>query len=358
MKINLETSERINLLRFPLIVGVVLIHAHDNTIVFSGGENITVQPSLIASSIMVFISEVMARVAVPVLFLISGFLFFSGFQWSSKNYFTKLKSRVRTLLVPFLLWNLIVLAFYALAQSLPATQGFFNDKKTAVNQLKFLELLTVVFGIGRLPICYQFWYIRELMLLAVLAPIFHLIHKTAPRIFLLAVFILWFFTLLPLYPLSSSAILFFYLGSLAAVTNKSIFLFDKYGKNFMMAYFVFAVMDLLTKDYYYNQYIHRIGIVMGVASVLYVSKYLLENTKFKNFFLWVGSSSFFLFAVHEPALTILRKIIYKVFEINSSMLVLILYFFMSLLIITLSVIGYFFLKPKVPRLMSILTGGR
>lgn len=56
-----------------------------------------------------FISRILASVAVPLFFFISGYLFFFRTTFSVDVYKKKLKSRIKTLLIPYLFWNFVVL---------------------------------------------------------------------------------------------------------------------------------------------------------------------------------------------------------------------------------------------------------
>ena len=69
-------SQTINFLRFPLIIGVVLIHSHVLKAVY-GGTNILEKVSMpYYIGVSYFISNVLSNIAVPLFFLISGYLFF------------------------------------------------------------------------------------------------------------------------------------------------------------------------------------------------------------------------------------------------------------------------------------------
>ena len=52
--------------------------------------------------------------AVPLFFLISGFLYFKGCesQFGLKDYMAKNRKRLRTLLIPYLLWNIFTLLLF------------------------------------------------------------------------------------------------------------------------------------------------------------------------------------------------------------------------------------------------------
>ena len=71
---DLRQLKVISVIRFPLIIGVVFIHAH-----FTEVDGISIyQTSLYPSYTFVsmLLSDVLARIAVPFFFFISGFLFF------------------------------------------------------------------------------------------------------------------------------------------------------------------------------------------------------------------------------------------------------------------------------------------
>lgn len=101
-------SQTIDLLRFPLIIAVVFIH---NT----GLPSNYVIPVLGTDSFYtclsiynkVFFSHVLAHIAVPIFFFISGYLFFIKTPILTKEiYIDKLKKRWNSLVIPYLLWNI------------------------------------------------------------------------------------------------------------------------------------------------------------------------------------------------------------------------------------------------------------
>lgn len=104
-KKNLQ-SKVIDVLRFPMIVGVVLWHSFFEGIM---GLDIPDSGIPIYHTTSFFISRILASVAVPLFFFISGYLFFFRTTFSVDVYKKKLKSRIKTLLIPYLFWNFVVL---------------------------------------------------------------------------------------------------------------------------------------------------------------------------------------------------------------------------------------------------------
>ena len=129
-KISSLTSSTISALRFPLTVGVVFIHFNvlSDNLAVRGTGNAEHFPTWLVCMFNLF-SEVLPRIAVPLFFIISGYLFFrSGFM--IRTYTDKLRRRVRTLLVPYILWNLLYLIRTAF-RDIPAFSGLSHDTAQA-----------------------------------------------------------------------------------------------------------------------------------------------------------------------------------------------------------------------------------
>ena len=98
------SSSTISYLRFPLTTGVVFIH-------FSLADGLTINKVQYGMEnpewylhIVNFFSEVLARICVPLFYIISGYLFFNRREFSGSMYRQKLKSRFRTLLMVKVWW--------------------------------------------------------------------------------------------------------------------------------------------------------------------------------------------------------------------------------------------------------------
>ena len=103
-------SEVISWLRFSFACLIVMIHVDGNQIYegFSG-----VWTGGIFDSFHIIFAQGICRIAVPCFFMISGFLYFSKLEkWDKRVYFEKEKKRVRTLLIPYILWNAIAIALF------------------------------------------------------------------------------------------------------------------------------------------------------------------------------------------------------------------------------------------------------
>lgn len=95
---NKLDSSVISVLRFPLIVGVVCIH------------------SGMGAFLQYLLGGICGKLSVPIFLLISGYLFFreGSYELTKELWISKLKKRIFSLLVPYLLWNFIGYIIYAI----------------------------------------------------------------------------------------------------------------------------------------------------------------------------------------------------------------------------------------------------
>jgi len=354
-----ESSERLDALRFPLIVGIVFLHAYGSTVSLEGGRVAGVAAAGPAVDfIREFVSQGLARTAVPAFFLISGYLFFADVSWSPRTYTDKLKRRTRSLLVPMVIWNLAVLGLLAVAQTSPLLRGYFSGANSPIAEYTAWQYLRAVFGIGQMPIAYQFWFIRDLMVLAVLTPLVWLGVRYARWPVLAILAGCWVFDIWPLFAPSSEATLFFVAGAAIAVGRASLFYLDRWGAFIAAVYAVLLVADTLLTGSPVHHYLHKGEIVAGVAAVLFATGCVVLHPGLKRVLLGLSGAAFFVFAAHEPALTIVRKMTYKVLAPSSPLMLLALYLLLPTLVIAALLLVWILLARFAPRFVGIVTGSR
>ncbi len=116
-----------------------------------------------------YISNCITGFAVPLYFIISGALFFRDYK--TENYLPKLKKRVRTLLLPYLIWNTLWLIFDLICSYTPIS-NYFTGRQ--VISLDLGTILNAIFHYGRnLP----FWFVFALMFFILLSPLFDLLLR-------------------------------------------------------------------------------------------------------------------------------------------------------------------------------------
>lgn len=208
MRIGKEASDKIANVQFLLSMLVVLIHSGSYVVNLPQGR-VSIYGRNFATYLQLFFTEGVCRVAVPLFFVISGFLFFATYRQSWQGYRGKLGRRLRSLVIPYVFWSgLVFLAFY-IVQRIPGMRGYFTSRDTADLGLGGI-LRAVLLESYDSPL----WFCRYLVVLAALAPLIHGLAKRCPRGTLLFLLLSW----LGVFPWTArpEAFLFYFLGACLA----------------------------------------------------------------------------------------------------------------------------------------------
>lgn len=349
-----DHSLRLKLLNFPLIVGVVYIHAYSAEIIFGTTLLGPAELDGVTDFIRKLMSQGIARLAVPLFFLVSGFFFFLDSH--GQTMVEKLRTRFRTLLVPYIFWTLGFAAIRLIGQSLPGIAPYCGA--VALGDLTPAALVDAVFGFTRAPEAYHFWFIRDLMLLMLFSPLLQRVLRLCARPYLLVVFVAWIFGKWSLYIPDVVGVLFFSFGGYCALRGYSLFAFDGYGRWFVALFLPLLIADVLCYDAWYNVTLHRCTIVVGLVTVLYLSRFLLHHQRCENALLRLGGASFFVYAAHEPLLGIVRTLAFQLLPLDLPAVMLLLFLFLPPLVVAALVLVHRALIRLVPRGMRVITGGR
>lgn len=353
---NEEVSSRIEVLRFPLIVGVVFIHNYYTSVSLAQGAIGFTHNGFWANFVRDFVSQGVARVSVPLFFLISGYLFFLG-KWSRSQYFDKLRRRVRTLLIPLLFWNGLTLAILAIAQSIPQTTKYLGGTAwPTIRTFTVLDYLNALIGITvKLPLCLQFWFIRDLIVLVILSPLFYFLFVRKLALpFLVLLFGLWCVGIWPILWPSIDATLFFALGTYLSLARKDVNYLDKAGPWIAILFLGSVTLRAWLPGTAF--YTSKVLIIAGVPAVWWLTRLVLRSASLRSLLLWLSGASFFVFAAHEPLLTVLRKVAYQRFAPHSDAAILALYFLLPVFLITFLVALHTVLLKTMPSVLGFITG--
>lgn len=307
-----------------------------------------------------FFSEIIARIAVPLFFFMSGFLFFYKMPAYTMNVFgAKFKTRLKTILVPYLFWNLAVIALYYLSQLF--FPYLMSGETKLISSYSFLDWGRAFWNIqGGMPICYQFWFMRDLMVVMLFSPLIYLVLKLLRGYAIIVLGVLWlcnyWFTLSGF---SIAAFFFFSLGAYFSIYKKN---FVTLTKPFLpitaILYPLISIVVLCFRDQNWCQeYLSQINILLGMVLTISLVSYFLKKGTFRvNQFL--SDSSFFIYAYHGMVLIFLIKILVKILKPQSDGMALAIYVISPLIVITGGLLIYSVIKKYFPRITRIITGGR
>lgn len=289
-------SKVINWLRFPLAVAVVLLH--------SGESKDGVYGSDFYSTFQIVLSQGICRIAVPCFFFFSGFLFFSGLkEWETRIWLGKIKKRARTLLLPYILWNILALLVGFTYEWFRAR---FNPDVVPMSLVETIRQnggLNIFWGsIWGLPMDYPLWFIRDLIVFVAITPLVFYFVKYCRLIGIIALFLVCCFSR------DFEGLFFFVFGAWFQISSHdfcAVFSKIKWPAYLICAVGVFLIARTYREHPEAYKYIKYLFVFFGVVSAVnFASFNVVRGLISDNPFL--SSSSFFIYASH--AILILHDI--------------------------------------------------
>lgn len=160
---NKKLSRCIKYINIILAIFIVILHSKNYVYYENNSEliNITVK-------IEEFFTKYIFSCAVPFLFFISGYLFYQNIE--EKSIYKKIKSRVTTLLIPYILWNIISTVYFVSMLYIP-----FIKNKISIEHIGGIKgLLQSIFLFKYNQIN---WFVFQLIIYVAISPIIYKIIK-------------------------------------------------------------------------------------------------------------------------------------------------------------------------------------
>jgi len=346
MKIENSLSERLNIFRTMLLLMVVFIH----------GSTIEVSECNPSASFAYqferLFSIILFNSCVPAFFTLSGYLMLYKRRQGESFYVPLLLKRAKTLLVPYVSWNMMIFLFYIFSMAVPFLAPFFNSGKLAHKNI--FELMDVVFGFSSLyPLAYQFWFIKHLIILVVLAPALNWMLDRAPRLSLLICFIVYGFHII-----GPIGIGLFYVLLGGAISRMESFPQISFRKGTgLAACILFIALSLLQLYMVFPGILQSFSILLGVPALLCLAEGLCEFDFCKRSLLAIAPGSFFIFASHGIVIVVMRKLYVQANHWGEAGLFA-GYFICNISCIALCFLTYVIFKKLLPRTVGVLCGGR
>lgn len=353
-------SKTITFLRFPLIVAVVFIHTEMTNVVINGQLMVGEGQFPVYDWLFHVISKEVADIAVPLFFFMSGFLFFYRTTFTGKCYLEKLRKRVRTLVVPYVFWNLVVMCLYGMTQWLLSSMMSGNNKQiTAYSGMDFLAAFWNLHE--GMPICYQLWFLRDLMVVVVFSPVVYGLVRYTKVVGVAVLGALWVFDRWIDVPwVSDTAFFFFAWGAWFSINRRSFTVWAGRIRRPISLLYV-ALMGTSTwlwhSEAMDNGWIHNLGVMAGLVAIVSWTAYGLEKGRL-HVCPFLASSSFFIYAYHGMPASLLLKVWMKA-VVPASEWSMVGGYFLIVTVLTGAGIGiYALLHRYLPRFTAVITGGR
>lgn len=376
LELKQEHSEVINALRFPMAFGVVFLHAN-----FLSAD-IELKANNFDWTILKYYSvgiSILFSITVPLFFIISGYLFFKSFkkEWSWSIYREKLHRRVFTLLIPYLIWNAIgifgrIQNEYRLGHSLDdyfsgySLWGFLKHFwQSGVHHEEHQNILnmTCVFDY---PANVPLWFMRDLIIMIILAPLFYYIIKKIGGCVPLLLLIPYILGIrLNIQGFSTVAFFFFCLGAWTSLNNINFTnLSVKLLRYLILPTLFFFIVATYAKTFslktagLWTAFYVITGCIISIAITT-----ILQRKRRVKTMLWLASATFFIYVAHcveyIGANVWSRKLLIALFGTpNNELTAIMLCLFYPILATFLCVVSYNLLAHYFPRFTAIICGGR
>lgn len=377
-------SATIDFLRFPMAVAVVMIHMTPNVVPLGEADFPLLSSEGLYNVVAMSISHVLARIAVPVFFLISGLLFFLNIrQLNWGGYRRKLSSRLHTLIIPYLLWNLLpfmVMAMTEVAIGIKHGHGlanlwgyltpetldiFWDSNKWNLDNVNILGIKMISTGPYDLPL----WFLRDLIVVVIFSPAIYWFVKKTRIVGLLLLFAAYYLQIwIPLPGFSVTAFFYFSLGAYFSIEGKSIIGFVRANR------YVISIGALLffVPSVYFDgsftpegKWLSNAFVIFGVFAAFLVAASLVEYKGWRaNRFL--VSACFFIYALHGVAalpiygvpLSMFNYFVGLILPQSSEICRLVAYFVVPAVTIAFCAGVYAAMRRLLPGLTKVLSGGR
>lgn len=252
--------------------------------------------------------NMLADSAVPLFFILSGYLFFINIS-STKDIIRKIKKRIFTLGVPLALWGLVYCLYWKILYSLPILNGHLNNRY----DLNILYIFLPEKGIYNLHL----WFICTLLIFVFITPIIYKLLKNKSLGIIIIIISIMFDICCKRSLYISNPIIIeiinytqisridaFLIGSYIALNYKDLAYLNN--KKINISSFVLLIALIIFKINSTNvstAYFSLMGICLYYASNLFLSNHLDKNPS------WIYTISFFTYCSHELFLEAIEKII-------------------------------------------------
>ena len=358
---NSRESFALDLLRFPLAALVVLLH----TGVADNADALTY-------GLAHYVNAPIVQIAVPAFFFMSGYLFFTGkeeFCWTV--YKKKIGKKVRSLFVPYVVWNYIAL-FLGYAYSYFKTRSIGDVMPWQVIDVLWAHgdgiMTTSVFGyqypVIVSPAAGVLWFMRDLMVMMLCSILsYHIIKKLKWCIFPVLILLNVLQIGVPFAGFSLAAITFFHFGAFFSIHDIHVFSWLCEKEKLWLALWPILVL-LQTAVGLCGFSLNCIGSIVLTSGVAFafVLAYKAAVQPNRGGYLRIarwGETSFFIYTFANTAVIwfinkdfgyMLEKLPYVGSFLN--------YEFLFVAKVMECVVVYYLMKRYMPRVLGFLIGGR
>lgn len=366
-------SQSLDLLRFPLAIAVLAVHVVSPQTFYVKGEAINTMSMPAVEFLFNFISAFIRAQSVPIYYFISGYVFFYGVDFTSVVYKKKLKNRFRSLVIPYVVWNVFALAwilfksmpcFASLTSGLNSIEPDFSLKALLFSFFNNSQGVVPIEGVGAghiYPVNSPLWFIRDLIIVVITSPIVYWIVKKIRVPAVVVILVLWFIADYYKWGYASqliTAYAFFMWGAYMSVNKKDMMAeFGRFSNISYVGYFALAIAYMVCA-YVKPEYctiLKLMNIFVGLifaynVAALLIKKSICKPDKF------LSSSSFFIYISHFLIYNEVLKILYMIISPETAAGFVLLYLLAIVACVLLLLSMFYLMNRYVPSVLRVIAG--
>jgi fucose 4-O-acetylase-like acetyltransferase len=362
-------SQKFRFFTFVCIGLLAYVHGYNLNDTYLAPFSAVQEPLTFTSFFEYLFANGLLRFRIPMLFMISGYLYAS---YDHRPYTQQIKSRFRSLIIPYFLWSACGLLFTFLLQQLPYTAHIVYQ--AGIDQLGDNRPYTEIGWSGMAerfllrPISYQLWFILALFFFNLIYPAIKWMVVRLPYIWLPFTFLLFFVAVINI-PLIDFRGLFFF--SFGVWVQKQAVSLEKEPRWFSLGLTMIAFVGLsviktfmafelepnATSTAVLLLVIHQCSVLAGILAIWFGADKMIAWFSNKEWFQTASSYSFFVFGLHVPLLPYMMKwaLLHTMMLPNHRLLC---YLVVPFVVICFCIAVGRLLHRYLPRFYSVVTGGR
>ncbi|NNV57741.1 acyltransferase family protein [Limnovirga soli] len=366
------TSSKFKFWSFISMVLLVFVHGYNLQERYLQPWTLPHENVTFTSFTQYFLANGLFRFRIPMLFVISGYLFALH---DYRPYKDTIKKRVKTILLPYLTWSAIgILMVYLAENNSYCKELIANSHLLQIDNTRLLLHDYTWYEVTArwlfAPVPYQLWFLRVLFIYNLAYPFLKrwVTNKRASYIFFSIAILLWLGTFGMVF-FEGEGLLFFSLG---IWLQKNSFNIETPGKWLSPKIWglVFVLLSIIktwlafngemyvgNSIYFLLTILHKMVIVSGLVTAWFGGNTLVSWSMRHHWFIWLSSFSFIIYALHAPWVALAINPCLDLFkDYNTARM-------LSFIILPMAIIGVcigigYLLRKIFPNTYSFLTGGR
>lgn len=360
-----ELSQTISFARISLIVGLVFLHYQEYpNSTFSPFRGLDVAQHQAATFVNSFVLFFFFSV-VPLLSMVSGWLFFSFPAEDVRGGLAhRMRRRFFSLYLPLVFWNALFLAILAWLFLHEPGHPLLDDLNIRFESAGPLEYVNAIFGITEHPVGFQFWFVRDLFVTALVSPLLWVLLRRAAYLGLVLLGLAWIAGNDLIIFFRSDVVFFFYLGGFLRLRGAPLEIGRQATMVLVAGYVILVALRTLAP--YYVDVVEPPPLLAAATRAMRLVGVLacwgiflqLAPTRFGTVVARYGGLAFFLHAAHYPLLAEVKILLWHLVPAETDSWMVAHYAASVAVTVAIGIAAGVLLARAAPSWFALLNGGR